>query len=392
MPLLASVLATNLVFQAVLGEIKKMADKEGISLSTNVSEIQRFEQSEEVLSGHVWFTNGWYFSYRPGGMDLIQSPHALINTVKQGLKESKNAVVGVAESIELARAFVRKLGISPEDVFLDLKPQVNEQNGWGGAKWLELTWYNPAMNDTPSANIEISCARGEVTRVFLVHPRFHADPIPEVPGYDKAGNPLQKESGTETAITKSLPTAGLRNDNVRQGLQEIQSWCSRLKLNTLTNASTNEVLNVEWVPFGVSSAKEKTEWACTITFRNNWKFDLLNGKVTGFHAPDSFFFRWDIRVKDYLGDSTLSDTQCASLISTSIALLGFRDLGEWLLNETPEIGTPNVLSGTKICPRWYQWEERRAGAIVRRVNAEIDTGKGELKSLYVYDGYMDQQR
>ena len=66
-------LITNIVLRTVLTEVDEFArrSKLPVAATINVDSVERFENRKTGLSGHVYLTNGWSFSYDPGGGKYI---------------------------------------------------------------------------------------------------------------------------------------------------------------------------------------------------------------------------------------------------------------------------------------------------------------------------------
>jgi hypothetical protein len=341
MPLTTTALATNLVLQAILGEIQDFATKAEIPISTNIAAVERYNQDYWQIGAHVHFTNGWYFCYMPGGIQLMQSPNALMETVQRGQVMERKSVISHDDAIQIATKFVQRLGFSLTDLFMDIPPQIEQRNGWKKAKWLELTWWNPTMKEMPSLKVEIFEGTGELTRASFFHPKFMSRPVPRVPGYNESGEPV-KETKPDKRLEEFTEDPQRRGALVDQALPEINKWIERLHLPLLETVSTNDIELVDWTPYHTylekTPSQKKITWGGTIRLKNKWAFEINErpfGLITGFHSPDRFFFRWDIQTRDFIGKDRSSDKENRHLISQRVSDLGFSGLEKWILKTEP---------------------------------------------------------
>src|ERR1051325_7898177 len=141
----ATFLITNIVFRTVLTEVDEFArrGKLPVPATINVDSVERFENRKTGLSGHVYLTNGWSFSYDPGGVNTFESPHSPLGALRKGVRIRGPAHLTLDDATERAREFIRDLGVPLEEVFMDLPPEVQTQEGWSGLKWADLSWQNP---------------------------------------------------------------------------------------------------------------------------------------------------------------------------------------------------------------------------------------------------------
>ncbi len=203
-------LATNLVFKAVLGEVNDFVHRGQLPIGTeiNINAVEQFEHRKPEISGWVVLTNGWTFMYESGGVVNFSSPHSLENTVMKATPLKGKEHYTVDEAIKTARLFVQRLGEPLEDVFMDIPPEVQVEEGWLHQRWAQLHWTNPTMRNMSSVEIQVSLITGEITDGFLLHHRFRTRPVPKVAGYTDRGYPLgeaKKISDEEAAWIKQVP-------------------------------------------------------------------------------------------------------------------------------------------------------------------------------------------
>lgn len=115
-------------------------------------------------------------------------------------------------------------------------------------------------------------------------------------------------------------------------------------------------------------------------------FQLVNGRLSGFHAPDSFFFRWDIKVKDYFGKPTIGQAAAQRVVEEILRKMEMPATAKWLRNRNPQqVGHPTLPRGVSVPRIWFEWEQSGNGKPSISVSAEVDTAARVVKSISVQD-------
>ncbi len=126
-------------------------------------------------------------------------------------------------------------------------------------------------------------------------------------------------------------------------------------------------------------------WSAEATFTNKWKFELWGTNVKGFKAPDAFFFRWDIKLKDYLGTPSISDEGAKHRVEDMLTAMGHPATAKWLHEQHPTVGKPRLPPGFTVPRIWFECQEFVQQNLLVSVSAEVDTASGTVKVIDFYD-------
>ena len=314
---------------------------------------------------------GWFFTFSRGYIDTIQSPHSffiqqnpdVIPNFFGKVKMSKN------EAIELGRKTIGKLGVPLESVFAELDPRITfpEKIGTNIVPHYRLEWLDPRAESVACVDVDINADAKRVERIRIFNKRLERplpkidvvappDPHFPIPHYPKV-NPDYAE--------KLVPFV----------LRAVDEYGQKLSLPIPRPLTTNHVAKL--------SLQENVGGPyCTLELTNGWEFLYEGSMVTEFIAPDNLFQSETrtIHVKDLLGKWNLTEQQAIQLVKLTIAKFNYpTNLIHFEVK--PQVSKPAIAGIPRYMFYWY-YSPEGYDVVQTAISAEVDAGKGELKSLY----------
>lgn len=267
----------------------------------------------------------------------------------------------------MARDGIKKLGISLEEVFAEQEPRVTlpeKVHGTNTIPYYRIEWLDPRSGSSKvDIGVNADAKRIERFDLRLNNNLRRQPPIIDVPTQPGDSRPA---SNPEYAW-ELLPIV----------LRAIDDYGQTLGLPIPGPLTTNHVARF--------SLSDNGGWPHSVVeLTNGWQFVYRNNMVNGHYAPDNLF--WFPRkgqrtlIKDYAGQWKLTEAEAIELIGRTLAKLNYPS-NLVHMDFAPKIRKPSVPG----IPRYFvSWEFLNAAQddIESTVEAEVDAGKGELKSLY----------
>lgn len=376
---------SNAVLKAVFPHFKTFARKLGVP-PPKMDQIKRFMPHHlkggfiDQVGGGLELNDRTVFGFNDGQVTLYEGPSRYF-----GLADFRDVPVYFGavnltkeKAIELARETITKLGHSLEDVFADLEPEVapleTSNNGTNVVPRYRIKWIDP-RSGAKRTEIEVN---GEAKRVESIRfsgiialkqpgPKLKIEPTPLPLGHQwRRANALSQNTNPEYAY-RLVPVV----------FQAVEEWARKLNLNLPLPLTSNQVERFYCeTSGGVPFVK--------LSLTNKWEFIYRMSDITYAASPRCFFDsdHLPFRLKNYSGQSRLTEEQAIELARQTIAKLGYKsDITH--TDEKPRLWRPKEIKGMPIIPRlqleWIYPNPQAPRSVWIKI--EIDCDKGTVESL-----------
>lgn len=364
---------SNAVLVAILPHVTDFADRLDLSipLPVTTNHVRNFEPDDDPtgVGGWLILTNGYNFWFGHGHVKAFQTSRSIYPLSHAPSSDMYGEVnLNQAEAIALARSTIRKLGYSEEMLYADLEPKVKipKPSGKFTIPHYLVEWDAP-NRDITCVRIEVNACRKTIEKVFFLNKNLWRAP-PEL-----AVKPEIRKSPHSHPAKQMDPARA--HEFLAKILPEITDFTKKLNLPIPLPLVTNHVDR-----FACHEEQEVQRGALRLT--NGYVFTYNYGYVQGFEAPDVFFTRNEVKVKDFVGQWKLSQRDAIRLARETTKKLGF-DEKLLFLDRKPEITRPNV-RGKVTIPRYeLRWEVMDRDVLISLVVMEIDGAKGTVKSIWL---------
>lgn len=363
---------SNAVLVAVLPYVSDVAQKLDLPIKQPVSSEQVLYCSIPPMrrvEAEIGIKGDWYFAFSRGYIRTIQSDHSYtmlqdpdkIPAYYGKIRMSKS------EAVQLARTNLTRLGIPLESVFAEQEPQVSEPPKFGTnvVPVYKIAWASPRGGT--SVEIEVNADAKRAERIHLSSNSLDRPPpkVDVVPPHDpRFPKPLSSKVNPNYA-EKLAPFV----------LRAVDEYGKKLSLPIPRPLTTNHVAKF--------SLQENIGGPyCTLELTNGWEFLYEGNMVTEFRAPDNLFQseKRVIHIKDLGGKWNLTEPEAVELVKRTIAKFNYpTNLVHFEVK--PQVSKPAIPG----IPRYmFYWNYSPEGydVVQTAISAEVDAGKGELKSLY----------
>jgi|ERR1039458_2262934 hypothetical protein len=344
------------------------------------------DEDRQPMGTSVQLKNGWSLSMHGGYFAAFAGPkcYQVLQDPDQSPKFFGPIKMSKAQAVEMARKTILKLGVPLEAVFAEQEPHVTGPPIAYDTNKIPryyVEWYDPRNTVdtsgprpgemyTPSVDMEINL---DAKRVEMLHfsPYICQQIFPRhliKVGIDPPVSPNNVEwPAINPEYARRLVPIVLR---------AIDDYGQILNLAVARPLTTNQVAR-----FAVA---DNGGWPhCEVELTNGWRFIYRNSMVNGFYAPANLFNsdKRSIRVAEFLGKSRMTEAEAIQLVSATIKRFNF----------------PTNLVHTDFKPRvrasrlpgisrlWISWAYESNNDLQSKIEAEVDTCKRELKSLYYDD-------
>ncbi len=304
----------------------------------------------------------------PDSYHLMQDIHSISNyfgTVK----------ISREQAIQSARDILKKLGIPPEDLFVEQEPQV-EVPTWGTntiARYI-IKWRDPRGGDNGPDDVtaEVNAETGKVEWFEFSPVNGLKKPAPKVAVIPPRGHfmfdSMIPPSMNPDYAWKLIPIM----------FKAVDEYAQKLSLPIPRPLTTNNVAKVE--------AYNNDGWPhCEIWLTNGWRFIYRHTMVNGYYEPDNFFDSDNrkIHISDFAGKWNLTTNQAIEVVRQAMAKLDY-PTNNVHMDFAPSVYKASV--ATQQIPRLrFEWYYSVQDDLQSRMEAEINADSGKLESLYYDD-------
>ena len=262
----------------------------------------------------------------------------------------------VPEAIARTKAAVQKLGFSVEALYLDQPPKIEHDRS------TEVVWLKP--HDSDSSSFELRLENTNIVKIFI-HNFAWLRTTPKGP----EKTPVWKAGETMTPEVET---------KLRASVDAIQHFGETLHITELRNATFESI--VKWTATDGMLATNGPVLG-QILLQNGYWLWFRDEHIRAFMAPDIFFtFGPEVNLKSMRGKAAISERQAVERVRRNIEDLGERLDRKWW-GKYPEILRPKAAD--PIPRLHFEWLDLRDSIVFHRIEAEIDTSTGLLKSLFL---------
>ena len=370
---------SNAVLAAVLPYAADCAKKMELGppeqFASNAVSRMFIDPRKEDVAGSIVFTNGFVIGFSDGHIRGFRSPQAYSSEQDPDLIPLYYGAVNMdaKEAVALARSSLKKLGISPESVFADVKPIIPplEKVGTNVIPYYEVDWRDPRGGWSVKA--EINANKRIVERLDLWSENLNRNPFEiDVIPHVRPDHPL-----TGLRLTGINPEYGFQLFPIV--IREVTNCAARLGIPLPQPLTTNHMKRF-WVT-------DNDGWPHSeLELTNGMRFVYRNTNVCGYFAPDDFWNsdKRKIRISDFSGKWRMSDREMIALAQQTLGKLGYPD--KFVHTEgTPELVKPKG-QFAKLIPRCkVEWMYPDPRTMTQWAYVEIDADKGQIKAVYFDD-------
>jgi nitrogen fixation protein len=357
-----------------------------------IADVARFaivpflDNERQPMGTSVQLKNGWSLSMHGGYFAAFAGPkcYEVLQDPDQSAKFFGPIRMSKADAVGMARKTILNLGVPLDAVFAEQEPHVTGPPIAFDTNKIPryyVEWYDPRNTvDTsgpqagqmysPSVDMEINA---DAKRVEMLHfspyvcqqvLRRHLIKV----GIDPPVSPNNVEwPAVNLEYARMLVPIVLR---------AIDSYGQVLKLPIPRPLTTNDVARFFLADNGGWPHSE-------VELTNGWRFVYRNSMVNGFYAPDNLFNsdKRAIRVADFLGKSRMTEAEAIQLVRATIKKFNY-STNLVHLDFKPSVRVSRVPGISRL---WISWAYVSNNDLQSKIEAEVDTGKRELKSLYYDD-------
>lgn len=387
---------SNAVLMAVLPYFSDMARKLNLPVPQPImqTDIDQFRVLPfREMTASVLLNNGCVFDFHFGFVNLYISPQAPSYrrpTSKNIPRKMHQQIITENEAVQVAKDAIKKLGISPEDVFAEQKPRIAvEQRNTNAIPCYHVQWLDPrgygqvigednpetkkaGLVTAPAVDVEINAETKEVEEMrFALLESLRRSP----PKVDVVPPP-----GHTTYF--SVPENQINPVYARQLLpimfRAIDEYGQKLSLPIPHPLTTNNVAKI--------AIYDNGGWPhCEIELTNGWRFIYRHTMVNGYYAPDNFFDSDNrkIHISDFEGKWNLTTNQAVEVVRQAMTKLDY-PTNNVHMDFAPSVYKASV--ATQHIPRLrFEWYYSVQDELQSRLEAEVNMDNGKLESLYYDD-------
>jgi len=372
---------SNAVLVAMLPYVSDVAKKLELPVPQPVTQQQVvgcgvlpfFYRDGEMAGCGVRIKGGWAFGFHWGYLDHFETPHSYFHLQDPGEIPKFVGTVRMTkdEAVQMARATLKKLGISLESVFAEQEPRVTSppKTRTGIVPHYRIKWINPrigsdAQSGEASVDIEVNADAKRVEYIYIAFNPHLRRPWPKI---DVAPVYRREESSRVNPeyAWKLVPIV----------LRAVDDYGKALELPIPRPLTTNHVAR-----FHLEDNLGRPH--CELELTNGWQFIYRDSMVNGYYAPDNLFDsdQRPILIKDFVGKWNMTEAEATALIRRTLARLNY-PTNLVRMDFAPKVNKPAV-PGIPRYSFWWWCENETHDDLVSKVEAEVDADKRELKSLY----------
>ncbi len=325
------------------------------------------------LGVEIGIKGDWYFVFEHGYIRTIQGPRDYFTLQDPDRIPTfyGKPKISAGQAIRLARNAISDLGISLESVFAEQQPRVTGpvKIGTNTVPHYHIQWLDPRQDTAPAVDID---ANGQTERVEAIRFGYNKNlerPPPKiavVPPHERT--PLIGPSVNAVYAWKLVPIV----------LKTIDEYGKALGLPIPRPLTTNDVWRF--------SLSDNGGWPHSeLELTNGWRFIYRNSMVNGYYAPDNLFNSDNrpILIKQFTGTWNLTESQAIELVRRTVTKLHY-PTNLVHMDFKPQVQKP-ALPGIPRYSICWRFENEAHDDLQSKVEAEVDAGKGEVKSLYYDD-------
>ncbi|HEX5221048.1 MAG TPA: hypothetical protein VFZ59_15900 [Verrucomicrobiae bacterium] len=285
------------------------------------------------------------------------------------------------QAIELARATIRKLGYSLEDVLANLEPEIpplqTSNYSTNVIPRYRIQWMDP-RSGMVTTRVEVNAEKKRVEAIRFSGivalkrpgPKLNVKPAPLDPTH-----PLQQLWIRQNELGQ-ITDREYAYRLVPHVFQAVEEWVRKLNLDLPLPITTNHVKRFYCETIGGVPYVQ-------LCLTNDWEFVYRMNGVTYFGSPRRFFDsdKLPFRVRSYAGERKLTDEQAIELARQTVSKLDYSTNVH--INAEPRIWHPKNIKGLPTIPRVeIEWiypnpQEPRS----EWIRVEVDCEKGKVEML-----------
>lgn len=311
----------------------------------------------------------WRFGFGKGYVDTIQGPHSYfsLQDPDEIPKYYGEVRMSKAEAIQFARSNILNLGIPLESVYAEQEPRVREPEkiGTNTVPHYRIEWLDPRSGVVACVDMDIDANARQLARLRIFNKNLERPPPKiEVVPPRHPNSPHWPLANAEYAW-KLIPIV----------LRAVDEYGQTLGLPLPRPLTTNHVARFE-LQDNIGRPH------CELKLTNGWRFIYRDSMVNGYYAPDNLFNSDDrpILIKEFVGQWNLTEAEASALIRRTLAKLNY-PTNLVRMDFKPHVAKPSI-PGIPRYDFWWWCENETHDDLVSKVEAEVDTDKRELKSLY----------
>lgn len=321
----------------------------------------------------VFWTNGSAVEIQNGRLGRFTSslnPHntSVPGRIGKKIRPLSPDPLTVAEAIAKTREFVKAQGAHPADVFMDLDPKVVESPNFYGAEGaiIHLTWFEPGFVSRESFDVIWLKETKELVYFFADHrafyrTNFHTYEAPLSGIVVKDWTTWSEEKPQQVDMVMDLSRKFPEMADLHRRLEAIRS---NRKTKTVPQATTN-----------------LTHY---IVGNDYWLFNIEDGAITGWTAPDALYANPDVGklVGGMRAPARLGTEEAIDRVRDTLLKMGHERLAKWVRATKPTVRMPTVYGNTYLSRVFLYWTDN-PGRIEDKtlVNVEVDLATGAVKNL-----------
>ena len=321
----------------------------------------------------VFWTNGSAVEIQDGRLGRFMSELNPRNTSVPGRFSTKIRPLSpnpltVTEAIAKTREFVKAQGADPADVFMDLDPKVVNSPDFFGAEGaiIHLTWFRPGFVSRESFDVIWLKENKELVYFFADHRAFYRTnfhtyeaPLSGVVVKDWAMWSEEKPEQVDMVVDLSRKFPEMAD--LHRRLEAIRA---NRKAKTTPPTATN-----------------LTHY---IVGSDYWLFNIEDGAVTGWTAPDALYANPDVGklVGGMRAPARLGTEEAIDRVRDTLLKMGHEGLAKWVRATKPTVRMPTVYGNSYLSRVFLYWADN-PGRVEDKtlVNVEVDLATGEVKNL-----------